>query len=211
MHFLVSDELCNRRLRGHNQQSLLYQFSAGKTVAVGTTLTGGPRTDPSERHYRTGLLPWVFGEEAVVRHRMHNPGVWDPMADDFSEPVPVHPMPLTPPAQCMQPVSADLGPEDQDCLLVAGDRVIVVITTHDPSQPNPDCGHRFVSATQQRLLDLGQFGPQAFLHRLAPHDKPLALSGFPTHMGETQEIKGFRLALSAGLSVASGKPSAKSA
>ena len=49
-------------------------------------------------------------------------------------------MPLAASAQSMQPVSADLGPEHLDRLLVAGDRVIVVITTHDPLQPSPDCG-----------------------------------------------------------------------
>ena len=34
------------------------------SIAVGTALTGGPRTDPSVRYYRTGLLPWVYGVEA---------------------------------------------------------------------------------------------------------------------------------------------------
>src|SRR5713101_9920038 len=28
-------------------------------IPVGTALAGGPRTDPSVRDYRTGLLPWV--------------------------------------------------------------------------------------------------------------------------------------------------------
>jgi hypothetical protein len=29
-------------------------------VAVGTAIARRPRTDPSERNYRTGLSPWVM-------------------------------------------------------------------------------------------------------------------------------------------------------
>ncbi|MGH3302801.1 MAG: hypothetical protein ACRDOK_14170, partial [Streptosporangiaceae bacterium] len=35
-----------------------------------------PRTDPSVRDYRTGLLPWVCGGEAHLREGMHHTGGW---------------------------------------------------------------------------------------------------------------------------------------
>ena len=48
------------------------------SVAVGTALRlrvrAAPRTDPSERDYRTGLLPRVCGGEADLRVRVHHAG-----------------------------------------------------------------------------------------------------------------------------------------
>ena len=38
----------------------------GKGVAVGTRVTRAPRTDPGERHYRTGLLPLSYGVQRSV-------------------------------------------------------------------------------------------------------------------------------------------------
>ena len=48
--------------------------SGNNAVAVGTALAGAPRTDPSVRDYRTGLLPWVRGGEARLREWVHDAG-----------------------------------------------------------------------------------------------------------------------------------------
>ena len=39
-------------------------------VAVGTEVSSYPRTDPCERHYRTGLLPWVCDAKPFTWIRM---------------------------------------------------------------------------------------------------------------------------------------------
>jgi hypothetical protein len=50
-------------------------------VAVGTALASeAPRTDPSMRNYRTGLLPWVRGGEARLREGVHGAGLGYPPA-----------------------------------------------------------------------------------------------------------------------------------
>src|SRR5208283_5872343 len=63
-------------------------------VVVGSAVAGGPRTDPSVRDYRTGLLPWVhaaFGAcgEARLRAWMHDAGLGYPPGRG-----PVHPGPV---------------------------------------------------------------------------------------------------------------------
>ena len=44
-----------------------------------------PRTDPSERNYRTGFLPRVFGVKALIWMRMHEFELGNPELDDWTE------------------------------------------------------------------------------------------------------------------------------
>jgi len=48
-----------------------------------------PLTDPSERNYRTGLLPRVFGVKALVWMRLHDFERGNPQPDDRTEDLPV--------------------------------------------------------------------------------------------------------------------------
>ena len=65
-------------------------------VAVGTALAGGPPQDPYLRRYRIRLLPWVFGEEAVVWIGMQDSGAWKPASGDLPKASPWQAMSLTP-------------------------------------------------------------------------------------------------------------------
>ena len=49
-------------------------ISRGRDGPSPLRVRAAPRTDPSERDYRTGLLPWVCGGEADLRVRVHHAG-----------------------------------------------------------------------------------------------------------------------------------------
>ncbi|MGH3981145.1 MAG: DUF5372 family protein [Pseudonocardiaceae bacterium] len=49
-------------------------MSAAASIAVGTVLAGGPRTDRSVRNYRTGLLPWVRASKRIFGEGMRHAG-----------------------------------------------------------------------------------------------------------------------------------------
>jgi hypothetical protein len=58
-------------------------------IAVGTASRAAPRTDPSVRDYRTGLLPRVSGVEACVRVGVHHADGRQPSCGESVHPVPV--------------------------------------------------------------------------------------------------------------------------
>src|SRR5215472_7853106 len=100
---------------------------------VGTRIAPAPRTDPSERDYRTGLLPWVSGGKASVWVRVHVPDSGQPTGGQPAELRPRHPRLLAPAYERHHPEPPQLVNEVRDCLEVAGDGVVVeVALRHAP-------------------------------------------------------------------------------
>src|SRR5487761_380260 len=100
----------------------------GIIVAVGTVLADGPRADPSERNYRTGLLSWVPGGEPRFRPGMPDLGRWQVAPGQAGHPLPGDPAFLAAARQREPPVPGDVVPEGLHCLRVSGDGVVRLVS-----------------------------------------------------------------------------------
>src|SRR6266566_6492513 len=95
-----------------------------------------PRTDPSVRNYRTGLLPWVRGGEARLREWMHGAGLGYPPGRDAVHPGPGDPGALAAVPQRLAPVPDHLGAEGVHRIAVAGHRVVGLVPAYHGGQPS---------------------------------------------------------------------------
>jgi hypothetical protein len=135
-----------------------------RMVAVGTALADRPRTIPSVRNYRTGLLPWVRGGRARLREWMHGAGLGYPPGRDAAHPVPVEPGPLAAAPQRRAPVPDHLGAEGVHRIAVAGHRVISLVPAYHGGQRRPWSGRgrhrrRLSSAFTSASLARARFEP----------------------------------------------------
>ena len=87
-----------------------------------------PRTDPSERNYRTGLLPRVFGVKALVRMRVHDSGRGNPELDDRTEGLPVDASFLASAAEHLVPVTNQVLTKRPKGLAIPRNRMIPVVS-----------------------------------------------------------------------------------
>src|SRR5450432_2847890 len=83
----------------HRDALLFQQVTRPETfVAVGTPVDPTPpRTDPYVQDFCIRLLPRIPGVKAHVRMRMQDLRTWNPSIDQLPEPLPTHPVSLTPP------------------------------------------------------------------------------------------------------------------
>jgi hypothetical protein len=65
-------------------------------IAVGTPITGCPRTEPCGRDSRTRLPPWVPDGETVAWPRMKDARSWKPIVGQLLHPLVCRVVPLIP-------------------------------------------------------------------------------------------------------------------
>ena len=149
------------------------ELRAHEMVAVGTALAGGPRTDPSVRNYRTGLLPWVRGGEARLREWVHGAGLGYPPGRDAVHPGPVDPGSLAAVPQRRAPVPDYLGAEGVHRIAVAGHGVVSLVPAYHGGQPSSLVGDGQAPAPPDLGFHLGQLGPCGRSTLKWPHCSPL--------------------------------------
>ena len=89
---------------------------ASETIAAGTTLSGGPRIDSSERDYRTGLLLRVITPMWRRGSRMTHACRRQPLLDHPSHSFPSGAVLLTSPRHVAMPKPVDLESKHGRCL-----------------------------------------------------------------------------------------------
>jgi hypothetical protein len=82
--------------------------------------------------------------------------------------------------------------------------MVVEVTLNYGPQPRPDLGYRLMPAPPQLPFQLAELGRYSFRDGLARDGESAGLPGLSTDVGEPQEVKHFRLALAALLSVFGG-------
>src|ERR1019366_3840553 len=141
----------------------------------GPPLRAAPRADPSVRDYRTGLLPWVSGGEALLREGMHRAGGGEPPFLD-----PVHPRPGQIPAllatapQRVEPVPGHLVTESRYPLAAAGHGAVRPVSAQHAGQPAALHRDGLMPASPGLGFHLGKPGPHPFRDRDPPHPEPPA-------------------------------------
>src|SRR5271167_2461845 len=116
---------------------------------------------------------------------------WNPAIDQRPEPLPRHPVSLTPPSQRTVPAPDYLGPKAIQTIHVAGHCMIVEVTLYYRPQPRPDLGDRLMPASPQLPFQLIELGRESLRDGLALDDESAGLPGFATHVGQPQEVKHF--------------------
>ena len=105
-----------------------------------------PRTDPSERNYRTGLLPRVFGVKALVWMRMHDFERGNPEPDDRTEGLPVDAALLASATEHLEPVTNQIFSKRPHGFAISWHCMIPIVSEHHPLQPIADLGYGVVHA-----------------------------------------------------------------
>ena len=105
-----------------------------------------PRTDPSERNYRTGLLPRVFGVKALVWMRMHDFERGNPQPDDRTEGLPVDASLLASATEHLEPVTNQIFSKRPHGFAISWHRMIPIVPEHHPLQPVANLGYGVMHA-----------------------------------------------------------------
>ena len=103
-----------------------------------------PRTDPSERNYRTGLLPRVFGVKALVWMRMHDFERGDPQADDWTEGLPVDAPLLASATKHLIPITNQVFSKRPHGFAISWYCMIPIVSEHHSPEPVADLGYGVV-------------------------------------------------------------------
>ena len=83
---------------------------------------------------------------------MENADRWDVALNQALEPLPRHPLTLTPPPKRIQPRSIHLPTEGGESVAVARDGVVVQVPLQHSPQPRTKHRDRFMASAQQGLL-----------------------------------------------------------
>src|SRR5258707_1129894 len=92
--------------------------SLAPRFAVGTLISGRPRTDPYVRDSRIRLPPWVFDGKPLIGPRVKDSGSWEPAVGDLRHPVPHKIGVLAASTQRPQPEVDDPVSERPECRVV---------------------------------------------------------------------------------------------
>ena len=84
------------------------------------------------------FLPWTFGEKVNTWVRVHQSRKRDPSLKPFSEPGPGHSTALAASANALVPATDDFAVKGLHGRAIAGNGVVVGVTTHDPLEPGAD-------------------------------------------------------------------------
>src|SRR6202022_4211340 len=126
-----------------------------------TRLQGATRSNPCRRNSRTRLLPWVHDGETLVRIRVKDTWLREPVGGE-----PVHSLPreavlLATPPQRAQPDALHIIVECSQCRAVSRHSMIGEEASDHPLEPGPLLGDWFIHAPSQFLLDPPERCPHA--------------------------------------------------
>ena len=146
-----------------------------------------PRTVPSERYSRTGLLLRVSGGKPVLRPRVKDPWFGEPVVDKLRCPPPLETILLASSPERFHPKALNVVEECTKHPSVGRDRMVGKVASDDLSQPSPLFRDRLVSTSSQFPLDLFELGPQAIAPGL-PSDDEIPKATATAYQGEAQKM-----------------------
>src|SRR6266567_4498260 len=174
-------------------------------IAVGTVIAGRPPHGSRRTELPYRALALRHDGKQHRRRRMYDAGVRYPPLNQAMHPFPPHRALLAASRQRSVPVAAHFVAKPCNSPPVAGDTVVLAVTTYYRSQPLAHLWDWVVPASLQLGFHLFELGPQA-ISRCMPMHHELSLPGPPTAVDETEELERLWFPLSSLLSVLSGVP-----
>src|SRR3982074_1267564 len=157
----------------------------------GRSLLTAPRPNPCRRDSRTRLPPWVHDGETLVRIRMKDSRLREPVGGQ-----PVHPLPreavlLATPPQRSQPDALHVIVDCSQRSSVGRHCVIGEEASDHLLEPSPLLRDRLMHPPSQFLLDLPERCPHA-IAPCCPFDKELSTAVAFTDEGKAEKVEGLR-------------------
>jgi hypothetical protein len=122
-------------------------------------------------------------EKADNRIGMQDARGRDPASGNSGDPNPLHGL-LTAATQSKPPQAPQPLPKDTQPIDVTRDRVVLVIASHNLSQPCTDVGNRLMHSEAQLSLNGVQLGHHAFLRRFSPDGERSVAPTLPAKVRE---------------------------
>jgi len=151
------------------------------------------------------LLSRMTGGEALLGIGMQHTRVRYPAYSQLVQSGPVGWTLLPATAQGPPPQARHPFPKGLQAVEIPRYRVVVEVALYDRPEPFASLRHRIMHTPSELLLNLLQFGPQAFADRLAPH-RESSLPGLPADVREAQKVERLRLIFSSSFPVQLGIP-----
>jgi hypothetical protein len=148
----------------------------------------------------------MTGVEAFVGIRMQNSGLRNPTVQQWEMTIPSHLRALTATDQNIPPQPAYATPVDTQLTRVPRNRMVLVVTQHNPPKPFAHVGRAIVPPILKLSLDDFELRDHPLLRRDPPDVKGSAAREVSTEVGEPQKREGFRFSLATPLSVSDGEP-----